>query len=122
MKSFTEMEAWKQGIVLMQKIYEVSKNFPPDERFGLTAQIRSSSTSILANLAEGFGKYTFPDKAAKFVISRGECTETEGLLWIVKALHFIKDTDADDLLKRTQHVGRLLSGLIAATRKCAASS
>jgi four helix bundle protein len=98
-------------------IYAITKKFPKDERFELITQIRSSSTSILANLAEGFGKYTYADKAGKYVIARGECTETEAFLHIAASLNFVSSSGIEPILKRTQHVGRLLLGLIFSMRK-----
>lgn len=116
MESFTNLEAWKVGMELIKEVYRLSKKFPREEMFGLTFQIRKSCTSILANLAEGFSKYTFPDKAAKYVISRGECSETKAFLLIVVALEFVKNEDVQKALTLAESVGRLLSGLIRSNR------
>ncbi len=121
MQSFTDLEAWKRGLLLVKEIYVITKKFPREELFALTSQIRRASTSILANMAEGFGRYTFADKSAKYVISRGECTETESLLRIAAALGFISTQECNPLIQQTQYVGRLLSGLIIAARKRAKS-
>ncbi len=117
MDHFTQLKAWTVGIELAKEIYGLSLKFPVDERYGLTQQIRKSSTSILANLAEGFGRFTYPDKAAKYTIARGECAETEAHIRIVIALRFVTEKDAEKALYLVDMEGKLLSGLITACRK-----
>lgn len=116
MDHFTQLKAWTVGIELAKEIYVLSRKFPADERYGLTQQVRKSSTSILANLAEGFGRFTYPDKAAKYTIARGECAETEAHVRIAIALGFITEKDAEKALLLVDMEGKLLSGLIAACR------
>ncbi len=111
MKSFTELQAWKVGIKLVKEIYTITKSFPKDELFGLTSQIRRASTSILANLAEGFSRHTDADKAHKYTISRGECSEVKALLLIAIELGFISDNQGLHMLSLCEETGRLLSGL-----------
>ncbi len=112
MKHFTELDAWKVGTELMQEVYRLTKKLPEEERYGLTSQLRKSSKSILANIAEGFGKHTDPDKANKYTIARGECTETEAHLRMMVALHFVTDTDAEHALSLAMKMGQLTSGMI----------
>jgi four helix bundle protein len=82
MQSFTDLEAWKKGMILVKEIHRLSGKLPTNEQFGLISQMRRSSTSILANLAEGFSRSTAPDKSHKYTISRGECSETQAFLYI----------------------------------------
>ncbi len=112
MKSFTDLQAWIVSMELAKMVYILSRSFPKDERFGLTSQVRSSCTSALANIAEGFGRYTYPDKANKYTIARGEITETEAFLLIAVELQFLKKQDCQQALDTANHAGRLLSGLI----------
>jgi four helix bundle protein len=116
MQSFTDLRAWKSGLQLVKEVYELTKKFPQEEIFGLTSQLRSASTSVLANLAEGFGKFTFADKAAKFVISRGECTETEALLFISVEVGFATQQDIQKITSTARTTGKMLSGLIASMK------
>jgi four helix bundle protein len=112
MATFTDLKAWQTGLELVKEIYFLTKKFPRDEFFGLTTQIRRSCTSILANLAEGSGRYTYRDKAGKYTIARGECTETEALLLTAIGLKFINTTEATKALELVHQTGRLTSGLI----------
>jgi four helix bundle protein len=116
MKNFTDLDAWKYGLELMKEIYVLTRKFPREERFDLISQLRRSSKSILSNLAEGFGRYTFADKAGKFVIARGECAETEAGIHIAVELRYITDKEAEHAIQLARRVGQLLSGLIKATR------
>ena len=97
---------------LVKQIYVVTKSFPPDERFGITAQIRRSSTSILANLAEGFSRKHDADKAYKYVIARGECSETLAFLLVAMELGYVEEHSAKPAITLTHETGKLLSGLI----------
>lgn len=112
MKSFTDLDAWKIGLKLLEEIYELSKEFPKEEQFGITRQIRKSASSILANLAEGFGRGTRADKANRYVISRGECTEVYAFLIMVTCLKFVTKERATHAFNLCSREGRLLSGLV----------
>lgn len=117
MKSYTDLEAWKVALELVVEIHRLTKKFPKEELYGLTSQIRRSSTSVLANIAEGFGRFTYPDKANKYTIARGECSETEAFLFTTIALTFITNQDAEKALRLVERERKLLSGLITACKK-----
>ena len=116
MTRFTDLDAWNVGLDLVKEIYVLTKKFPKEELFGLTSQLRRSSKSILANMAEGCGRFTFADKAAKFVIARGECMETEAHIRIAIRLGFITQDESKRSLELIQHTGRLISGLISSVK------
>ena len=112
MKSFTELKAWQLGIELVKEVYLLTGKFPKEELYGLTSQLRRSCTSIVANIAEGFGRYTYPDKAHKYTIARGECAEAETELFVAIALGFISQKEAEKAQNLLGHIGRAISGLI----------
>ncbi|MDD5751893.1 MAG: four helix bundle protein [Candidatus Peribacteraceae bacterium] len=116
MKKFTELDAWKVGIELLKETYALSRKLPKEELFGLTSQLRRSVVSILANIAEGFGRYTYADKANKFTIARGECNETEALMYCITAIGFVREEDTQSALKLIDREEKLLSGLITSCR------
>ena len=116
MKSFTELDAWKVGLDLVREIHILTGTFPSEERYELVKQIRRSSKSVLANLAEGFGRFTYPDKAAKYTIARGECSETQAFLFISIALNYLTQQDAQKAIELSDRTGRLISGLILSTK------
>ena len=117
MDSYTDLDAWKVGMDLVDEVYEITKKCPPTETYGMTAQMRKSSASILANIAEGFGRYTYPDKANKYTIARGECSETEAFLHVAVRVKLVDAKRIEKALQLTDREGKLLSGLISACRK-----
>jgi len=97
---------------LVDEIYLLTVDFPKSELFGLSSQIKRASTSIVANIAEGFGRYTFADKAHKYVIARGECTEVEAFLHIAVRVKILTEAKAHKAMALSNRTGKLLSGLI----------
>ncbi len=116
MKHFTELRAWHTGIELVKEIYALTKKFPKEEMFGMTSQVRRSSTSILANLAEGFSRFAYADRAHKYIISRGECSETEAFLHIAISLDFLSASDCQNAMQLVENERKMISGLVAACK------
>ncbi len=79
-KSFTEMPIWKEALDLAAEVFNLTINLPKSEDYGLTSQMRRSSGSVHANIAEGFGRNTSKDKARFYVMSRGSAMETQSHL------------------------------------------
>lgn len=57
LKSYKELIVWQKSVELVEIIYTLTKNYPAEEKFGLTSQMRRSSISIPSNIAEGWGRY-----------------------------------------------------------------
>jgi len=70
-KSFTDLDTWKEGHKLVLLIYESTKFFPKEERFALTDQIRRAAVSITSNIAEGFSRQSLREKIQFYSISKG---------------------------------------------------
>lgn len=117
MQSFEDLDAWQEAMNLVAEVYTLTKNFPKEEVFGLTSQLKRASTSIVANIAEGFGRFTYPDKANKYTIARGEVSEVKAHLLIAIRVQMLSQKEAEKALQITETVGRLLSGLIASCKK-----
>ena len=77
--------------------------------------------SIVSNIGEGFGRFTFPDKANKYTIARGECAEAETQIHIAIALKFVTAEEASKALQMSREVGRMLSGLISSCHQRSSS-
>ncbi len=117
MNSFVDLQIWQKGMDLVTEVYRITEKFPKSEQFGLTTQLRKSSVSTLANFAEGFSRLTNDDKTHKYVISRGECSETYALLLIAVRLKMISEESSQNALQLSKEVGRMLSGFIQRFRK-----
>lgn len=121
MQDFTDLQVWKTGMELVTEIYALTRKLPKEEIYGISSQLRRSSTSILANIAEGFGRFTFKDKAAKYTIARGECSEVEAFLLIIVAIGYVSEQDIRTARASVRHERKMLSGLIAACKRNAPS-
>jgi four helix bundle protein len=74
-KSFEDLEVWQKGRDLVVGIYMLTANLPQSETFGLTAQVKKAALSVPTNIAEGFGRYHYLDKAKFYLNARGSLYE-----------------------------------------------
>jgi len=109
---FKELKIWQKGLELLIKIYKLSKNFPPEEKFGLTIQLRSSANSVIANIAESQGRYFLKDKIRVLYQARGELEETRNHLLIAKELKYISEKEASSLDEEYNGLGKGINGYI----------
>ncbi len=89
-KSFTDLEVLKTGHQLVLETYELTNNFPKNEQFGLTSQMKRSAASVTANIAEGFGRKNSKEKEQFYLISAGSLFELKDQLLIAKDVGYIK--------------------------------
>ncbi|OGM33097.1 hypothetical protein A2803_02050 [Candidatus Woesebacteria bacterium RIFCSPHIGHO2_01_FULL_44_21] len=87
--SFRDLLIWQKASELVKKIYFLTREFPREERFGLTDQMHRSANSVAANIAEAHGRYHFADKIRVLYQARGECFETQSHLSIALNLGYI---------------------------------
>ena len=116
-KSYRDLEVWQRGIDLVEEVYKVSKLFPRDEQLGLTNQIRRSSVSVPANIAEGQARSSRADFLRFLHIAKGSLAETETHLLISLRLTYVSREQVKPTWALSQEVGRLLSGLIRSLEK-----
>lgn len=77
MKSYIELDVWKQSRLLVKQVYELTKQFPKEEQYGLSNQMRRCSVSIPSNIAERHGRNHTKDSLQFFFIARGSLYELE---------------------------------------------
>ena len=112
-KSFRELEVYKMGRVEAKKIFNMTKEFPRDEKFSLTDQIRRSSRAVNAMLAESWARRRYPAAFINKVNEAlGEAMETQA--WLDHALEceYINSNMYQDLDKSWQHIGAMLNRMI----------
>lgn len=99
---------------LAMETFHLSKSFPKDETYALTDQIRRSSRSVAANIAEGYRKRLYPKHfVSKMSDADGEATETQVWLEFARDSEYISSERCEELLTRYEEVGRMLGGMIA---------
>jgi four helix bundle protein len=117
------MSVWKKSIELLLKIYELTKNFPSDERFGLISDMRRAVNSISHNFAEGFGRYEPRDKTRFYKISRGSGYELMSQSFASFKIGYIKDKIVlDELILATTEIVNELTALIISLEKKAGAA
>ncbi len=113
MGSFRDLIVYKKAFDLAMSVYHVTKQFPSDEKYSLTSQIRRSSRSVCSNLAEGYRKRQYP---AHFVakVSDADMENTETSVWLDFSLscEYIDDTTFAFLKNTNIEMGRLLYDII----------
>ena len=108
---YKKLDVWQLSRRLVKKIYVLSKQFPSEEQFGLTNQIRRSFPSIPSNIAEGCGRYT-PNDTVRFLhIARGSLYEVETQLILSNDLGFISD-GIEEITSELNNLKKVLNGFI----------
>jgi len=117
-KSFENLEVWQMGRDLVTKVYMLTVSLPQTETFGLIAQIKRAALSVPANIAEGFGRYHYMDKAKFYLNARGSLYELKSHLLIAQDLGYLKKSQAiSDVFILIGKLSVKLNNLIATTRK-----
>jgi four helix bundle protein len=112
-KSFRELEVYQEVFQFQQEVFHISKRFPAEERYSLTDQIRRSSRSIGANLAEAWAKRRYPAHfLSKLTDSDGELQETFHWLSSAAACGYLSEVELKKLNDHAAAVGRLLGATI----------
>lgn len=111
-QSFTDLHAWQEAHSLVLSVYKMTHKFPREEQFGLTNQIRRALISITSNIAEGFSRNSYKEKAQFYSMALGSLTEVQNQLLIAKDLNYITNDEFLSLADRTIIVSKLLNGLI----------
>jgi len=111
-RHFTHLIVWQKSHDLALRIYNTTKTFPRDELYSLVSQLRRAAISITCNIAEGYGRYHFKDKARFYYHARGSNMEVQNLLILSHDLRYINPKDFKDLKILVYEGYKLLNGLI----------
>lgn len=115
-KSFTDLDTWRESHKLVLDIYKITNNFPRHEIFGLVSQMRRSAVSITSNVAEGFSRQTSKEKIQFYYIAQGSVTELQNQLLIARDVGFISDILFNDAARKSVVSHKLINGLIKKLR------
>ena len=110
-KTFTDLHTWQEGHKLVLLIYEITKNFPREELFSLTSQMRRAAVSVTSNIAEGFSRNTLKDKRQFYVMAQGSLTELQNQLIIAKDIGYLNKEKFNEIAQQTITVHKLITGL-----------
>jgi four helix bundle protein len=112
MKDFRELKVWEKSHRLALAVYKATARFPKDELYGLTSQLRRSSVSVPANIAEGCGRGSNSELGRFLQIAMGSASELEYLFLLAHDLDFLSAPLYQNLAKEVVEVKRMLASLI----------
>ena len=112
MKDFRSLEVWQKAHNVTLEAYRLTRAFPPDERFGLTSQIRRAAASVGANIAEGCGRRGDAEFHRFLQMAMGSASELEYHLLLSRDLEYLSTPNYKELAAEVTRVKRMLSSLI----------
>jgi four helix bundle protein len=108
---FQKLDVWQRSVVFARRVYDLTRRFPSDERFGLTNQIRRAAVSISSNIAEGSGRVSDGDFARVLEFAYGSLMEVISQCVIANEQGFLAKEALDSLHQEAEEIARMLSGL-----------
>jgi four helix bundle protein len=113
LRGHRDLKVYQLAYSLAMRIFKETKTFPQEERYSLTSQIRRSSRSVAANIAEGFRKRQYPSMfVSKLADSDAEATETQVWLDFARDCGYLSAQHHDELVARYEEIGRMLHAMI----------
>ena len=113
MQSYKELIVYQKGYNLTLKIYQITKDYPREEIYGLTSQMRRSAVSIPCNIAEGYRRGHRKEYIQFLHKAHGSCSELETLISLSHDLGLISEQVFEELYGLQEEVSKLLNGLIS---------
>lgn len=111
-RSYKDLVAWQRAFALGVEIYRITAEFPSEEKFGLTSQLRRAALSIASNIAEGYGRASLAEYHRFLKIARGSLYEVETQMLFAVELKFLAVEQSDSIAEKINDTARVLSGLI----------
>ena len=111
MFNFEKLDVWQKAIVFADSIYSCTKAFPPDERFGLTNQMRRAAVSVSSNVAEGASRWSENDFGRFIEMGEGSVFEVVSQSFVAQRQKFLTNSAFGRLYTDAEELSRMLSGL-----------
>lgn len=110
-KHYKELLVWQKGMVLAKIVYQLTARFRPEERYGLTSQMRRAAVSVPSNIAEGQARKSTNEFLQFLSVARGSLAELDTQLALSVALSLLRQADAEPALKEIDELQKMLVGL-----------
>jgi four helix bundle protein len=114
---FTELDAWKEARIFKQGIIKIAKQFPAEEKYSLPDQIKRSSRSVTANIAEGYGRFNYQETTQFIRQASGSLTETYDHLFTALDEGYISDDIFKKIEEQYKKVLKIINGYISFLQK-----
>jgi four helix bundle protein len=109
---FEDMKVWQDSQDLAVTVYKTTKEFPKEELYSLTNQIRRSSSSVSANIAEGFGRSSDKDKTHFYHIALGSLLETKNFVYLAAKLNYIDQKNSDNIINMVDTIHSQITAIL----------
>jgi len=110
-RRFTDLRVWQKGVELVKEIYGITKNFPKEELYGLSMQMRRAAVSIPSNIAEGFRRKYIKEYRQFLRVALGSCAELETQIIIARELNYLNMDESKNLMASIDYICRMLFNL-----------
>jgi len=111
-KSFTDLNTWKEAHKLVLLVYKLTNKFPKTEQFGLTSQLKRAVISVSSNIAEGFSRRTKADKQHFYYHAISSLTETQNQLLVARDVGYINNSQFGEVASQSVATAKLIRALI----------
>lgn len=111
-RRYSDLVVWQKALVWVERVYAATREWPADERFGLTSQVRRAAVSVPSNIAEGCARRSTPEFLRYLAIARGSLAEAETQLIIAGRLGYLAQVPLSGLIDDADEISRMLAGLI----------
>lgn len=115
--SYRDLKTWQVGHQMVLLVYEITVNFPSEEKFGLISQMRRAAVSVTSCIAEGFSRKSNKDKLNFYKMTTGSLTELDSQSIIARDLKYVKESDYLRLFELIIGTSELIGGLCRATKE-----
>jgi len=116
-ESYQDLIVWQKAMDLAEQCYLATRRFPKEELFGMTSQIRRASSSIPANIAEGWGRGTTGEYVQFLRVEKGSTKELETRLLLCRRVGLLTTDQASPLLSLLSEISRMIISLIGSLRR-----
>ena len=110
--SYKDLDVWKKSMQIVKLVYILTKEYPKDELYGLTSQMRRAAVSIPSNIAEGYARRSANSYRSFLLIASGSLCELETQILLSIEIGYVKQDTANSILKLLDDVARMLNMLI----------
>ncbi len=114
--NFTDLKIWQLSHQLTLQIYKLTATFPKSELFGITSQVRRSSSSISANIAEGFGRKGKKEFIQYLYQAKGSLLETQNFIILARDLKFLDSHTSIDLINKYTQLAKMLNSFVTSIK------
>jgi four helix bundle protein len=117
LQSYRQLIAWQKSMELVKGVYHATKEFPKEEIYSLTNQLRRAAVSVPSNIAEGQGRDSTKEFLHHLSIAYGSLMELETQILIAAGLDYLMEAEKNLFLEKTAELGRLINGLTRSLKR-----